>query len=136
MCSETQDVRICRTCEVEKPLNKKHYYARDDGKRKNGYQLDCKECFKEKMLINRIGVDYKQYHSILKSQSMRCGICFSHLQSSRYTKFAVDHCHTTGKVRGLLCSQCNTALGLMKDSPHRLKSAIRYLHKHSHEDIV
>lgn len=41
----------------------------------------------------------------------------------------IDHCHTTGKVRGCLCSQCNTAIGMMKDDVGRLASAIQYLQR-------
>jgi len=128
MCSEKQDTRVCRTCEVEKPLDKAHFYWRSDN---NKFRTECKECTKEEQLKNKLGIDYEQYHKMLKSQGYRCEICRSKLESSRYTKFAVDHCHKTGKVRGLLCTQCNTALGLLKDSPVRLNSAIKYLHKHS-----
>jgi hypothetical protein len=45
-------------------------------------------------------------------------------------ELAVDHCHTTGKVRGLLCSTCNTALGSFQDNPAYLKAAIHYLESH------
>lgn len=44
-------------------------------------------------------------------------------------KLVVDHCHDTGKIRGLLCHNCNRALGLLKDSVHTLESAIDYLEK-------
>lgn len=43
---------------------------------------------------------------------------------------AVDHCHENGHVRGLLCSSCNTAIGLLRDDPAILRSAIAYLEKH------
>lgn len=130
---ETPDTRICRTCEAEKPLNKDHYYFRSDSQQ---FRTECKECWKEAQLVQRLGVDYSFYHQQLKTQGHRCGICRCKLESSRYTKFAVDHCHKTGAVRGLLCTQCNTALGLFKESPRRLESALRYLQEHSGEDIV
>lgn len=133
MCSEKQDTGVCRTCEVEKPLTKEFFYWRSESKT---FRTECKECHKEREIKRKFGIDYLEYHRILKSQGYRCDICRSELESSRYTKFAIDHCHRTGHVRGLLCTNCNTALGLFKDSQHRLDSAIKYLHKHSREDIV
>ncbi len=133
MCSEARSTRVCRICGVEKPLNKSNFYWRSDN---NSFRTECIECTQERALINKLGVDFKRYHQMVKSQDHRCAICDSKLESSRYSKFAVDHCHKTGKVRGLLCTQCNTALGLMKDSVHRLESAIRYLQLHTSEDIV
>jgi len=133
MCSEVQDTRVCRTCEVEKPLNKDHFYWRSDNKK---FRSECKECTKEVQIKNKFGIDYIEYHKMLKSQGYRCEICRSRLESSRYTKFAVDHNHKTGQVRGLLCTSCNTAIGLMKESPERFLSAIKYLQRHSREDIV
>ena len=133
MCSETPDTRVCKTCGIEKPLDKKHFYWRSDS---GTYRTECKPCWQEKQLIQKLGVDFSFYHKTLKQQGHRCACCRTKLESSRYTKFAVDHCHKTGKVRGLLCNNCNTALGLMKDDPVRLQSAIHYLQKHSSEDIV
>lgn len=55
-----------------------------------------------------------------------CAICKKH--KSNFTRaLAVDHCHTTGKIRGLLCTNCNRALGNIKDSIDNLKNAIEYL---------
>lgn len=133
MCSEVQDTRACRTCEVEKPLTKEYFYWRSDIQ---AFRTDCKECVKEGQIRKKFDIDYLEYHKILKSQGYRCEICRCKLESSRYTKFAIDHCHRTGKVRGLLCTNCNTGLGLFKDSPERLSGAIRYLQEHSREDIV
>jgi len=133
MCSEKQNTRVCSTCEAEKPLTKDFFYWRSDNQK---FRNECKECHKERQLKNKFGITYLEYHILLKSQGYRCEICRSELESSRYTKFAVDHCHKTGKIRGLLCTSCNTALGLLKDSEHRLHSAIKYLQHHSREDIV
>ena len=132
MCSEAQSTRVCKTCGVEKPLDKKHFYWRKEGY----FRRECKTCWQEQQLIQRLDVDFSTYHSMAKSQGHRCGICRSKLEHSRNTKFAIDHCHKTGKVRGLLCSNCNTALGLLKDSKERLLSAIRYLSQNPCEDIV
>lgn len=57
-----------------------------------------------------------------------CDIC------GRVTiRMAIDHCHTTGKVRGLLCKDCNTALGIVEESPERLRALIAYIEQHREE---
>jgi len=84
----------------------------------------------------KLGVCNTEYHKMLAAQGGKCSICRCTLNSSRYTKFSVDHDHRTGVVRGLLCSPCNVALGMMKDSPRRLEAAAEYLRRHGCEDIV
>ncbi len=58
-----------------------------------------------------------------------CEICTRPFRSLSHAH--VDHCHKTGKVRGLLCAQCNTALGLLKDSPDRITAALGYLERNN-----
>lgn len=119
----------CRLCGTEKPLSE--FYVRKDT---NKHRSECKLCMIELHRYKNIGVCNTRYDEMLVIQKGACAICKSELNSSRYTKFAVDHDHRTGKVRGLLCLCCNTALGLMKDSKERLQAAITYLG--SCEDIV
>lgn len=71
-----------------------------------------------------LGVTFATYDSLLKSQGGRCAICGG-LNDSR--RLAIDHCHNTGKIRGLLCRACNTGLGSFRDDPHLMLSAIAYL---------
>lgn len=75
------------------------------------------------------GITLEAYNSILESQNGLCAICDRTLISK---SSAVDHEHLTGKVRGILCSSCNRALGLLRDSDSLLLKAISYLRKHSH----
>lgn len=121
--------RRCRLCGIEKPLSE-FYIRKDTGKHRH----ECKTCLIEKHRFKTLGVCNAKYDELLVIQGNKCAICGSTLNSSRYTKLAVDHDHKTGKVRGLLCTNCNTAIGLMKDSPERLQAAIEYLRRH--EDIV
>ena len=66
---------------------------------------------------------------MLKSQNNVCAICHQKFGGGRNSnsRLGIDHCHTTGKVRGLLCSNCNRGLGMFKDSEERLKNALDYI---------
>lgn len=112
----------CNKCGTEKPLSE-YYYRKDN----DTHRKECKSCLKESHQIKKYGVCNIKYGEMLKEQEGKCAICESKLNSSRYTKFAIDHCHKSGEIRGLLCTNCNTAIGLMKDSTHRLQKAIDYL---------
>ena len=73
------------------------------------------------------------FDALMQEQGGRCAICgtekaFSGGGDNR--RMAIDHCHASGAVRGLLCGNCNRALGLVKDSVETLRNAIAYLEKH------
>jgi hypothetical protein len=79
-------------------------------------------------LMRSYGITIAQYDAMFAAQGGRCAICLSDKpRGSRGRHFAVDHCHSTGKVRGLLCSHCNTVLGKMNDNPDTLLRAVDYL---------
>ncbi|WP_425545633.1 endonuclease VII domain-containing protein [Glutamicibacter creatinolyticus] len=67
-----------------------------------------------------------------ESQDHKCAICGDPygMESLKHPLY-VDHCHQTGKVRGLLCSRCNTGLGLFRDSPDLMLAAVTYLTRSS-----
>lgn len=71
------------------------------------------------------GLSKEQYFSLIESQDNKCAICKDILELDHKTH--VDHCHSTGKIRGILCHGCNTGLGLFKDNIDSLKNAIKYL---------
>lgn len=76
------------------------------------------------------GLTVEQYNELLRKQRGRCAICGeTNAETAGRRKFelSVDHCHTTGRVRGLLCSRCNRALGLFGDDSTILHKAIAYL---------
>ena len=77
-------------------------------------------------LKRRYGLTIDEYHDILDSQGGGCGICGTD-ENPGYAYFAVDHCHETNKVRGLLCNMCNRGLGFFQDSHEVLDGAARYL---------
>ena len=76
--------------------------------------------------LHRYGVTAAQVRQWVESQGERCAVC-----NGRTARLNVDHDHKTGRVRGLLCYKCNSALGSMGDDPTRLRAAIRYLEKHA-----
>jgi hypothetical protein len=83
-------------------------------------------------LKKKFGIDTRDYGLILKLQNGRCAICNSTEIGNKRTKhFAIDHCHKTNQIRGLLCSPCNKGLGMFQDSVENLKTAIDYLTKYN-----
>jgi hypothetical protein len=77
--------------------------------------------------MKRHGMTVDDYDSMLRGQNGSCAICFSADPGGQNGRFCVDHDHKTGVVRGLLCVNCNWALGNVKDDIKILQSAIRYL---------
>lgn len=85
----------------------------------------------EKRLNQRLrqyGISAEDYRKILAAQGGSCAIC-GRIDSGNAndTRLHVDHCHATGKVRGLLCTNCNHGIGKFADSPERLNRAAAYL---------
>ena len=131
----------CSKCQEHKQLACFH----KDIRNKTGKRSNCKECDKKatklwkennKERIAKYNAEYKlaynyglsneQYLDLIKNQNGCCAICSTH-QSELKRKLVVDHDHTTGKVRGLLCSFCNVAIGMFKESEENIMSAISYL---------
>lgn len=75
--------------------------------------------------LNLYGLTQEQYDSMWADQGERCAICRTDTPTTK--GWAIDHCHTTGTVRGLLCQPCNLALGQFQDDPAVIRSAARYL---------
>lgn len=75
--------------------------------------------------LARYGLTQQQYDELLEGQCGVCAICGQGSPDSR--RLAVDHCHQTGAVRGLLCHRCNMGIGLLADDPARVASALAYL---------
>lgn len=74
------------------------------------------------------GVSESEYNSMFDAQKGCCAICLTH-QSDMKRRLAVDHCHTHSHIRGLLCTNCNTALGMLKDNIQALERAVDYLRR-------
>lgn len=78
-------------------------------------------------LKTRYGLTVKDYDDMFAAQGGICAICGTDQPGGRAGRFHVDHCHRTGRVRGLLCSKCNFGLGAFDDVAGRLENAIAYL---------
>lgn len=106
----------------DRKINQRKYYNNNKTKR---YLQKCKS--RLKTLYNITTFDYE---TMFQEQKGLCKICNTieskTVDGIRY-RLAVDHCHITGKVRGLLCTKCNRGLGFFLDSPIVLTNAIQYL---------
>lgn len=78
-------------------------------------------------LKRKYGLTPERFEELLILQEHKCAICKTQAPGGRVLNWTVDHDHETGEVRGLLCSECNWALGGFKDDPLLLEQALRYL---------
>mgnify|MGYP001233749649 CR=1 FL=1 len=81
-------------------------------------------------LKTQFGMSVEDYDLLLEEQGGVCAICRqkeTQKHKGRIIRMAVDHCHDTGEVRGLLCRACNTGIGLLGHDTERLTAAIQYL---------
>jgi hypothetical protein len=78
-------------------------------------------------LLQNYGLTIEQYEALLSQQQYRCKICGVHEDDAPKGRLAIDHCHTSFQVRGLLCNNCNSLLGMAKDRPEVLAAATEYL---------
>jgi len=106
-----------------KPCNARKAKARRD--RQSG-EVKWKANRKSR-LKTIFGLTLEDYDLILEKQGGVCGVCRREKPGERIYNFAVDHCHSTGKIRGLLCTRCNIAMGGFRDDPEVISRAIDYL---------
>ena len=130
------DTKVCNTCGIEKELTEFHKSTFKGNNRGRGGQ--CKICripisreASRQQNFKKYGITEQIYIEMMAEQNNVCSICgepetsLSNIGNSK--AMAIDHCHDTGRVRGLLCSNCNKALGLFKDNIDVMASAISYL---------
>ena len=135
-------LKWCSGCAKELPFAN----FSKNSRRQSGLNTYCRQCIsayhkprydpkarKKKQILADYGLSYDHYLKILESQNGKCAICQSPIQpfgtpiKSKMDGACVDHCHKTGKVRGLLFRNCNTGLGAFKDDKRIMRKAIRYL---------
>lgn len=126
----TKQFKRCPKCGKTKPFSD----FQKDKTKSGGRTCWCKKC---QQALNRIckmrkkfNISEKQYQKMLSEQNGVCSICGfpeTKKQNGKIVMLAVDHCHVTGKNRGLLCMKCNVALGAFRDDIDIMASAISYL---------
>ena len=87
-------------------------------------------------LKRKYNITVEDYEKLLAIQNEVCAICLNpetYVYNDRQYRLAVDHCHTTGKVRGLLCKDCNQILGRFNEDTDRFQRAIKYIEAHKGE---
>lgn len=137
LTSQTPDsVVVCSLCKKSK-----HWQEFVKAK----YLCQCKEChrnlakerrprrastIRNNNMIRNYGITVVEFDSILAAQGNRCAICRTDTPGGPHNQWAIDHSHTTKKIRGLLCSTCNLLLGHAKDRSGILQNCIFYLRYH------
>lgn len=129
----TLSMKQCTKCKDNKELteftknsstkDKLHFWCKTCS-RKSSKEWGDKN-WKNKALKRLYGITIEQYQELLIKQSGQCAICSTDKCKTGYA-LSVDHCHDTGKIRGLLCFSCNTGIGKL-DSIDLLSKAINYL---------
>jgi len=114
--------------EYQKEWRKSHKKYKKEWfqKNKERYKEKYREKQKEYSLQKKYGITIEQYNEIFIKQNGCCKICNRH-QSEFKRSLAVDHCHKTNKVRGLLCHHCNAAIGHLFEDVFIMEKAISYL---------
>jgi Recombination endonuclease VII len=132
------NIRVCCTCKLPKDIKEDYYSVsmrrckecerkrkKEERKRRSHHITD-----RRKWLKKNYNITQEIYDEMYKNQNEVCAIC-NEKEINSYIKgrLSIDHCHSTMKIRGLLCRNCNLALGHFKDSPVLLLKAIEYLNE-------
>jgi len=113
----------CKVCQQN--ISKKYFKDNPEKAVKNAgvWAKSNPKKVKDKQLKWNYGISLKEYNNLAEQQNHKCAIC----DNSSKIALAVDHCHITGVIRGLLCRECNRGLGLFKDSSNNLIKAAKYI---------
>ena len=114
----------------ERNRRRRERYAEDERYReraKASARARDKDARRAARILAQFGISVEQYDAILAAQGGGCAICGSADADRRGHRLHIDHCHTTGVVRGILCAACNTTLGKFGDDAGRLRRAADYL---------
>ena len=136
--------KICTKCNQELPLEDFYKTGRKTDKDPNQRHSVCKTCtiarlkanynpetYRRQHLRRKYDISLEEYNEMLLLQGGNCAVCHKEDAGGKHNVFCVDHDHVTGKVRELLCKDCNIVLGLVKDSPEHIGRLLAYIIKHN-----
>jgi hypothetical protein len=128
VCCEVKEHTEYNKCSKAKD-GLQHYCRVCSNKKRKDWDLEDPERTKGKYLRESYGLSFSQYAEMRDNQNNKCAICGE--EETRFLKkLVVDHCHSSGEVRKLLCNTCNHGIGNFKDNVELLKKAIGYLENH------
>jgi len=132
-CSHKDGVNPqCRTCFNKKRRDTNREDKKDLERAKKWYTSN-KEKVRSKQIERKYGITYENYLLLIEDQNNKCAICCKIMNGKREP--AIDHCHDTGQVRQLLCSNCNAAIGLLQDDPIIIEKAAQYVSRHRKNNL-
>ncbi len=139
-------MKLCTVCNVEKEESN-FYFSKQyinnhckecNSKKSKEWYSKNKEVKKRSALKHhfkkRYGITFEERETMLQNQGGKCIICSQQIlltSENRNKRAVIDHCHSSNKIRGMLCHLCNTGLGAFKDNISILSNAIKYLEKQS-----
>ena len=85
---------------------------------------------KEKIRAKKYGIDLETLNKMIETQNNKCYICSKPAEENTNGKLVIDHCHSSNKVRKLLCNYCNTTLGAVKDDLEYIQKLVDYIKEH------
>lgn len=151
--SHRQTGKQCKRCSVAATKNATSYYYNNIEKVKRWrrehadqikasqrkYYLRFRNRFKRSnqhnRLVLRYGITLQAYKILFKLQRGKCAICRRKARRGK-RRLAVDHCHTTRLIRGLLCGKCNSGIGMLRESPSIIWKALKYILTWHQHDIL
>lgn len=100
-----------------------------DNAKRRAKEEQNKEKLRRHYLMKKYGVTPEQVMNWLKEQSYKCAICDLPIGPDLDRDTQVEHCHKTGRIRGIVCLRCNLAIGWLQDDPARARRIIAYLER-------
>ena len=135
MDKELKQCPVCKTTEHPKSTNKGYLCKVCASERAKKWYLNNPEKYFFNQIKAKYGISKEKYLNLIEIQNNKCAICFKEESSlnnwkqGEVRRLAIDHCHSTGKVRGLLCTRCNITLGAVEDNVQTLKNMATYSEK-------